>query len=94
MAFVPEKGTESIYQLSHQDKSLPRNCGRIGRSRMKVWWDFDSLKGGQDWQKEIERGIKQCDFFLVALTPDAIASEWVGNEITMQYAQKPPFHYI
>jgi len=49
---------------------------------MKVWWDFDSLKGGQDWQKEIERAIKQCDFFLVVLTPDAIESEWVGNEIT------------
>lgn len=48
---------------------------------MKVWWDFNALKGGQDWSKEIERGIKQCQYFLVALTPDAVKSEWIGNEI-------------
>jgi len=62
---------------------------------MKVWWDFDGLKGGQDWQKEIERGIKGCNFFLVALTPDAVNSEWVGNEITYaSQAQKTiiPLH--
>jgi hypothetical protein len=46
-----------------------------------VWWDFEGLRGGQGWQKDIERGIKLCDFFLVVLTPDAIESEWVGNEI-------------
>jgi hypothetical protein len=28
------------------------------------------------------RHQRQCDFFLVVLTPDAVASEWVGNEIT------------
>jgi hypothetical protein len=68
---------------SHQDKSfVEKLAGELEGQGMKVWWDFDSLKGGHDWQKEIERGIKQCDFFLVALTPDAVASEWVGNEIT------------
>ncbi len=67
---------------SHQDKSFAKKlAGKLESQGMKVWWDFDSLKGGQDWQKEIERGIKQCDFFLVALTPEAIVSEWVGNEI-------------
>ena len=56
---------------------------------------FRCLKGGQDWQKEIEHGIKGCDFFLVALTPDAVKSEWVGNELPMQFqAQKTiiPLH--
>jgi internalin A len=68
---------------SHQDKSFAKKlAAKLENQGMKVWWDFDSLKGGQDWQKEIERGIKQCDFFLVALTPNAVASEWVGNEIT------------
>jgi internalin A len=68
---------------SHQDKSFVKKlAGELEGKGMKVWWDFDSLKGGQDWQKEIERAIKQCDYFLVALTTDAIDSEWVGNEIT------------
>jgi internalin A len=68
---------------SHQDKAFAKKlASELEGQGMKVWWDFDSLKGGQDWQKEIERGIKQCDFLLVALTSDAVASEWVGNEIT------------
>ncbi|HEU0293259.1 MAG TPA: COR domain-containing protein [Anaerolineales bacterium] len=68
---------------AHKDKSfVSKLAGELESQNMKVWWDFDRLKGGQDWQKEIERGIKQCDFFLVALSPDAVASEWVGNEIT------------
>jgi internalin A len=68
---------------AHKDKSFAKKlAGELENQAMKVWWDFDSLKGGQDWQKEIERGIKQCDFFLVALTKDAVESEWVGNEIT------------
>ena len=67
---------------AHKDKTFAKKlAGEFESAGMKVWWDFDSLKGGQDWQKEIERGIKQCDFFLVALTPDAVVSEWVGNEI-------------
>ena len=81
---------------SHQDKAFAKKlAGELAGQGMKVWWDFDSLKGGQDWQKEIERGIKQCDFFLVALTPDAVNSEWVGNEITYaSLAQKTiiPLH--
>lgn len=81
---------------AHKDKAFAKKlAGELESQGMKVWWDFEGLKGGQDWQKEIERAIKQCDFFLVALTPDAIASEWVGNEITYaSQAQKTiiPLH--
>lgn len=68
---------------SHQDKSFVKKLSaELEGQGVKVWWDYDSLQGGQDWQKEIELGIKQCDFFLVVLTPEAVESEWVGNEIT------------
>jgi len=68
---------------ARKDKSFVKKlAGELEGQGIIVWWDYDSLKGGQDWQKEIERGIKQCNFFLVTLTPEAIASEWVGNEIT------------
>ena len=67
---------------SHQDKAFVKKlAGNLEKEGMKVWWDFEALKGGQDWSKEIERGIKQCEYFLVALTPDAVKSEWVANEI-------------
>ena len=78
-----KQATKVFISYSHQDKSFAKKlAGELEGQGMKVWWDFDSLKGGQDWQKEIEKAIKQCNFFLVTLTHDAIASEWVGNEIT------------
>jgi hypothetical protein len=78
---------------AHTSKTfVEKLAGDLEKQSMKVWWDFDALKGGHDWQKEIERGIKQCDFFLIALTPDANASEWVGNEIT--YAALAQKHII
>lgn len=68
---------------AHRDKTFTKKLANELEARgMKVWWDFDRLKGGQDWQKEIERAIKLCNFFLVILTPDGADSEWVGNEIT------------
>jgi internalin A len=75
--------TKVFISYAHKDKTFAKKLANELESKgMKAWWDFDSLRGGQDWQKEIERGIKQCEFFLVLLTPDAVASEWVGNEIT------------
>jgi internalin A len=76
------QGKKIFISYSHQDKSFAKKlANQLEKEGMRVWWDFDSLKGGQDWQKEIERAIKQSDFFLVTLTPDAVKSEWVGNEI-------------
>jgi len=81
----PSKGgsTKVFISYSHRDKKFVKKlAGELENENIESWWDFDRLKGGQDWQKEIERGIKQCDFFLVTLTPDGVDSEWVGNEIT------------
>jgi hypothetical protein len=90
------QATKVFISYAHKDKTFAKKlAGELEGQGMKVWWDFETLKGGQDWQKEIERGIKQCDFFLVTLTPDAITSEWVGNEITYaSLAQKTiiPLH--
>ncbi len=78
-----KQATKVFISYAHEDKVFAKKlAGELESLGMKVWWDFDNLKGGQDWQKEIERGIKQCDFFLIVLTPNAVASEWVGNEIT------------
>jgi len=85
-----QQAVKVFISYAHTDKTFVGNlASNLEKQGMKVWWDFDSLKGGQDWQKEIERGIKQCDYFLVVLTPEAKLSEWVGNEIEYAlYTQK------
>jgi internalin A len=67
---------------SRKDKIFAKRVAReLEKEGVGVWWDFESLEGGQDWQTEITKAIRQCDFFVVVLTPSAIQSEWVGNEI-------------
>jgi len=75
------KVTKVFISYARPDKKFARRLANdLNKEGIESWWDF-GLQGGQDWQKEIERAIKQCDYFLVALTPDAVLSEWVGNEI-------------
>ena len=76
------QNSDIFISYSHNDKAFVKKlAGNLAKDERKVWWDFDALKGGQDWQNEIEKGISKCKNFLVVLTPDAMKSEWVANEI-------------
>ncbi len=49
-----------------------------------VWFDAYSIKAGDDWQSSITVGIKEAvkrGFFLVLLSPEAIRSEFVRDEV-------------
>lgn len=67
----------------HGDKKFVNKLADdLREEHIEAWWDFNALSGGHNWQKEIQQGIKQCDFFIVVLTPKSVASEWVNKEIT------------
>jgi CheY-like chemotaxis protein len=50
-------------------------------NRYKVWFDQQSIRGGDAWEKEIHQAIAKSDVCLVVLTPDSIESPWVKKEI-------------
>jgi hypothetical protein len=67
----------------HDDKPFVKKlAGDLGKDNIETWWDFDHLKGGDNWQKEIQKGIKLCNFFVVVLSPNSVDREWVLKEIT------------
>jgi hypothetical protein len=77
------QATKVFISYGHDDKKfVQKMAGELAKDNFESWWDFDALKGGHDWQKEIQQGIKRCDFFLVVLTPQSVESEWVNKEIT------------
>lgn len=47
---------------------------------LDVWYDISSLGGGSRWRVELETAIRNCQFVIVVLSPDSIASEWVERE--------------
>jgi small GTP-binding protein len=51
-----------------------------------VWYDLTTLEGGALWANEIQKAIQSCQYVIVVLSPNSIASEWVNREFL--YAQK------
>lgn len=52
---------------------------------------FDSprnIVGAQQWQDEILKAMKRCDWFVVLLSPDSVESMWVRREIAFALREK------
>jgi pSer/pThr/pTyr-binding forkhead associated (FHA) protein len=47
-----------------------------------VWFD-DGLRTGELWVPKLEQQVQSCDYFVVVLTPEAWASEWVQREFQL-----------
>jgi hypothetical protein len=52
---------------------------------MEVWYDGWSVLGGDPLLSQISRGIKECNYFIVLLTPNSIESGWVKKELAMAF---------
>jgi hypothetical protein len=40
-----------------------------------------NIRGAQEWHDEIGGALKRCDWFLVILSPQSVASRWVKHEL-------------
>ena len=48
---------------------------------IRTWYSKDKIKTATLWEKTIREGLNTCDWFLVAVTPNALASDWVQAEV-------------
>lgn len=46
----------------------------------QVWIAPESIHPGEKWVEAINRGLEESGVFVVALTPNAVASRWVNTE--------------
>ncbi len=46
-----------------------------------VWFDQSTIQAGQKWHDEIMEGIHECKAFILVLSPDALESRYVQEEI-------------
>ena len=46
-----------------------------------VWFDRSTIQPGQKWHDEIMEGIHECKAFIVSLSPDAVESRYVREEV-------------
>ncbi|MFO0912562.1 MAG: TIR domain-containing protein [Pirellulales bacterium] len=48
---------------------------------LTTFYSRDSILGAQEWEKRIREGLEDCPWFLVALSPNSVKSEWVQAEV-------------
>ncbi|MGC4767986.1 toll/interleukin-1 receptor domain-containing protein [Micromonospora sp. DT44] len=67
---------------SHSDRSLVESFASALRARrIRVWFDGWEMKPGDVLRERISAGIDNTSFFLVILSPEALASNWVKYEL-------------
>ena len=58
-----------------------RLTGKLQKSELDFWIDWEGIPPTVDWWKEIERGIEAADVFLFLISPDSAKSQICGQEI-------------
>ena len=78
----PHVPTEVFVSHSHKDQAFVEwLVGVLRRHQIPVGYSVTEIQGAQQWHDEIGRALKRCDWFVVILSPDAVASTWVKREL-------------
>lgn len=79
--------------ISHSTKDNDKTdqiADILKKAGFDVWVDFESIRDGTRWVKEIETGINTCDAVVVVWSKSAQESEWVEKECLYALDSKKP----
>lgn len=70
--------------ISHSSKDRPfieqEIISPLKRHSVDTWYSRDDIRATADWEQSIKQALSNCEWFLVALSPDSVISEWVRAE--------------
>ena len=61
----------------------------LARHGIDVWYAHTDIKTSEEWERAIVRGLQECDWFLIVLSPRSAQSEWVKDELHWALANRP-----
>src|SRR5512138_216437 len=75
---------EKIFiSYSRKDIDFVRKLAEdLDKAGYDVWWDLTDLQGGDDWPRAIPAAIEASQYFVIVLSPNSAASDWVEKEYT------------
>ncbi len=77
----PRDPRQVFISYSTKDTKFAVRLARDMRAAgLSVWISDDSIAKGELWAAAIDRGLSECGVFVVALTPNAVQSDWVRQE--------------
>jgi hypothetical protein len=76
---------------SHKDSSLVYpELARLHWLGFRIWYD-EGIDPGNEWPEDVATALDRCSFFLVFITPRAVESQNVRNEINFALNYRKPF---
>ena len=81
--------TEVFVSHSHADQPFAeRLVGVLHHHRIPFWYSDADIRGAQQWHDEIGSALQRCDWFILVLSPDSVASRWVKRELLYALQQE------
>ncbi|HKI02460.1 MAG TPA: toll/interleukin-1 receptor domain-containing protein [Thermoanaerobaculia bacterium] len=74
--------TEVFISHSSIDHQFATRIGDVLEAHgISYWYSRRNIVGAQQWHDEIGKALARCDWFLLILSPAAVASKWVKREL-------------
>jgi type II secretory pathway component PulF len=48
---------------------------------ISVWYAKEAIKSASEWERSILKGLEHCQWYLIAMSSEALESEWVKDEL-------------
>ena len=81
--------TEVFVSHSHADQPFAERLVAVLRHhRVPFWYSDADIRGAQQGHDEIGRALQRCDWFILVLAPDSVASRWVKRELLYALQQE------
>ena len=74
-----------ISHSSHDRVFADRIVSVLQRHGISSWYAPARLLGAQQWQDEIGRALRECKWFLVVLSENALKSKWVKRVLNFAF---------
>jgi len=96
ITFMSSMSKDIFISYSRRDQEfVARFASDLNAHVAFVWLDRSSIQPGEKWHDEIMEGIHECKAFILVLSPDAMASKYVREELDMaKQLGKPIFPVI
>ena len=82
-----EKQRKTFLSYSRANKDFAIRLARELKSEgFSVWLDQLDIPAGARWDREVEKALKECEIFMIILTPASINSENVKDISSSNYS--------
>ncbi len=83
----PDAALDVFISYSRKDSDFVRKLNDVLQiQNKKTWFDQESIASGEDFQREIFKGIESSNNFLFIISPSSIESPYCASEV--EYAKK------